>query len=240
MNRTFHPEPTGCPYCSNKKVSKNNSLAALHPELAAQWHPTKNGKQTPEQVVSGSSKPVWWKCPKGPDHEWQERVIKRTSRAFNCPFCANKRVSVTNSLAACFPDIAAEWHPTKNGDVTPDQVVAGTHDVYWWQCTNNPNHQWPASLDKRTGAGRGCPVCNHGWTIAAIRGFVDSLKDHLTAFTPAELYKLFQQNGLLQASGRGKTFVKALATGRFPLEEIEKFVEGQPSIVDDFVGDPDP
>src|SRR5215207_4332796 len=108
MNRTFHPKPTGCPYCSNKKVSKNNSLAALHPELAAQWHPTKNGKQTPEQVVSGSSKPVWWKCPKAPDHEWQERVIKRTSRAFNCPFCANKRVSVTNSLAACFPDIAAE------------------------------------------------------------------------------------------------------------------------------------
>jgi hypothetical protein len=167
MTRTFHPEPTGCPYCSNKKVSKTNSLAALYPELATQWH------------------------------------------------------------------------PTKNGDLTPDQVVAGSHDVYWWQCPDNPNHQWPASLDKRTGAGRGCPVCNQEWTIAAIRGFVDSLKDHIALLTPAELYKLFQQHGLLQARGKGRTFLKALAIGRFPLEEIDKFAQGQPSLVDDFLGDPD-
>jgi len=44
---------------------------------------------------------------------------------------------------------------------------------------------------------------------------------------------------LLQATGKGRTFVKALATGRFPLEEIDKFAQGQPSLVDDFVGDPD-
>lgn len=32
--------------------------------------------------------------------------------------------------------------------------------------------------------------------------------------------------------------MKALATGRFPLEEIEKFVTGRPSLVDQFIGDP--
>jgi positive regulator of sigma E activity len=239
MNRTFHPQPTGCPYCSNAKVSDSNSLAALYPELAAQWHPTKNENLAPEQIVPGSNKRVWWECPEGPDHEWPEQVLKRTSRGYNCPFCASKRVSVTNSLATLFPDVAAQWHPTKNGDLTPGQVVAGSHEVYWWQCPDNPNHQWPASLDKRTGAGRSCPVCNQGWTIAAIRGFVDSLKDHIALLTPAELYKLFQQHGLLQARGKGRTFVKALATGRFPLEEIDKFAQGQPSLVDDFLGDPD-
>jgi hypothetical protein len=84
----------------------------------------------------------------------------------------------------------------------------------------------------------GCPYCNRGWTLPAIQAFVSSLKDYLYNFTPAELYLLFQQNGLLQTKGKGKTFVKALATGRFPKEEIEKFVNGEPSLVDEFVQDP--
>jgi hypothetical protein len=49
---------------------------------------------------------------------------------------------------------------------------------------------------------------------------------------------LFQQNGLLRMYGKGKSFVKALATGRFPSEEIEKFVKGKASLVDEFVQDP--
>src|SRR5262249_54579807 len=55
-------------------------------------------------------------------------------------------------------------------------------------------------------------------------------------FTPAELYLLFQQNGLL-GTGKRKGFVKALATGRFPKEEIDKFINKQPSLVDAFVQD---
>ena len=31
-------------------------LSESHPELAAQWHPTKNGDLTPEKVTAGSSK----------------------------------------------------------------------------------------------------------------------------------------------------------------------------------------
>jgi Hypothetical methyltransferase/Type III restriction enzyme, res subunit len=57
----------------------------------------------------------------------------------------------------------------------------------------------------------------------------------LHTFTPAELYLLFQQNGLLQTEGRSKAFVKALATGRFPRKEIEKFVNDAPSLVDEFI-----
>ena len=64
-------------------------------------------------------------------------------------------------------------------------------------------------------------------------------KEDLQSFTPAELYLIFQQNGLLQSHGKGRDFVKALATGRFPDDEIEKFVAGDPSLVDEFVGTPD-
>ena len=34
---------SGCPYCSGRSVGSDNSLAALYPLLAKEWHPEKNG-----------------------------------------------------------------------------------------------------------------------------------------------------------------------------------------------------
>src|SRR5262249_10560914 len=113
-----------------------------------------------------------------------------------------------------------------------------SENVIWWKCPNGPDHEWQVKVEHRTRLGSGCPYCNRGWTLPAIRSFVTSLKDYLDTFTPAELYVLFQQNGLLSMYGKGKAFVKALATGRFPKEEITKFVNGEPSLVDQFVQDP--
>lgn len=104
------------------------TLAEAFPELAKQWHPTKNGDLTPDDVTPGSSKRVWSRCPKGPDHEWKAAVSLRALRAVGCPFCRGLRVPVTNSLAARFPDVAAQRHPTNSGDLTPSEVVAVLND----------------------------------------------------------------------------------------------------------------
>ncbi|MBV9452550.1 MAG: DEAD/DEAH box helicase family protein [Rubrobacter sp.] len=226
----------GCPYCARQQVSVTNSLAALYPELAAQWHPTKNENLTPEQIIAGSKREAWWLCSEGPDHEWEAPVGERTG-GNGCPYCRALRVSVTNSLASLHPELAKQWHPTKNGDLFPEQVVAGSHQKVWWQCPKGLDHEWEASVVKRTRGGRGCPLCNQGWTLAVVRSFVTSLKDHLPSLTPAELYAIFQQRGLLQTTGKSRAFVKALATGRFPQTEIEKFAEGKPSLVDEFIED---
>ena len=54
---------------ANKRERKT---VADFPELVAQWHPTKNGEVTPDQVTAGNKKKkLWWTCPKGPDHQWQ-------------------------------------------------------------------------------------------------------------------------------------------------------------------------
>jgi very-short-patch-repair endonuclease len=148
----------GCPFCAGKQVSVTNSLASLDPELAQEWHPTKNGNITPSMVTAGSGKEVWWKCSEGPDHEWQAPVNARNS-GFGCPYCRGFEVSVTNSLAVLYPDIAKEWHPTKNGDTTPDQVVIGSGRKYWWQCSSDKSHEWPAQVYSRTKMGTGCPIC---------------------------------------------------------------------------------
>ena len=131
-----------------------------YPDLVAQWHPTKNGVVSPEQVFAGSSRRCWWKCPAGPDHEWRTTVNNRTSAGMGCPCCSGRKLSVTNSLAALHLDIAAQWHPTKNGAVTAKQVVAGSHKKCWWQCPEGCDHEWEAMVITRTGGGKGRPSAN--------------------------------------------------------------------------------
>ena len=78
----------GCPYCAGKKVLAGyNDLATTRPDLAAEWHPSRNGDLYPDSVTAGSSKKVWWRCERG--HEWEAKVVSR-KRGFSCPYCREK------------------------------------------------------------------------------------------------------------------------------------------------------
>ena len=144
---------TGCPYCSGKRVSSDNSLKKLNPELAKQWHPTKNGDLLPTGVTASSNKKVWWKCKKG--HEWQA-IIGSRSKGIGCPFCSNQRVCDDNSLKKLNPELAKQWHPTKNGDLLPSGITAGSNKKVWWKCKKG--HEWEATICNRSN-GTSCPYC---------------------------------------------------------------------------------
>lgn len=148
----------GCPYCSNRKVDGKNTLSAINPQLAAQWHPTKNGNLKPDNIVFCSSKKVWWKCSVARDHEWQAILVNR-SKGVGCPFCAHQKVSKSNCLASTHPQIAKQWHPHKNGDLKPSDVVAGSRKKVWWCCDKSPYHDWCTAIEARSG-GHGCPYCS--------------------------------------------------------------------------------
>jgi hypothetical protein len=146
---------SGCPYCSGRKASKESSLSTCRPELAAQWHPGKNGELTPGKVTPGSNLIVWWVCDK--DHEWRARIANRSSGS-GCPYCTGRKVSKENNLSVHHPELAAQWHPGKNGTLTPDKVTSGTHLKVWWLCKNG--HEWRASIGSRSKSnGTGCPYC---------------------------------------------------------------------------------
>jgi hypothetical protein len=148
---------TGCPMCAGTRVSPERSLAAVAPKVAATWHPTRNGRLRPENVMPGSARKVWWQCPKGPDHEWQMAIVNRRARP-NCPFCGNRRLSRTNSLATVEKNIARDWHPTKNGKLQPTDVVHVSSKMVWWRCKYG--HEWYATVISRTrNGGTGCPGC---------------------------------------------------------------------------------
>ena len=146
----------GCPYCSGRRVLPGfNDLATVNPNLAAEWHPDKNGDLRPSDVTTGASVTVWWKCCQG--HEWQA-TIKSRSRGSGCPVCSGKTIiHGVNDLATKYPQLASEWHPTKNGSLTPDCISPGSHAKVWWLCANG--HEWPASSNHRTSKTRNCPYC---------------------------------------------------------------------------------
>lgn len=152
---------SACPYCFGKKVALSNSLAITHPELAKEWHPTKNGDLTPYDYKIGSNKKVWWKCPKGIDHEWYGNRKRKSGRGIQqgCPICSGQKVVLSNCLATTHPNIAKEWHPTKNGDLTPYDFTVGSTKKIWWKCDKGVDHEWLTTAYSRAHGKTGCPFC---------------------------------------------------------------------------------
>ena len=149
---------TGCPVCTRRiAVTGENDLATTHPDLACQWHPTKNRACMPQDVVAGTRRKAWWICDKG--HEWEATVASRTSNGNGCPVCAGKSViSGENDLSSMYPDIGIEWHPTKNAPLTPQMVTAYSNRKAWWVCSLG--HEYFAIIAHRTEQGSGCPYCS--------------------------------------------------------------------------------
>lgn len=151
-------EGSGCPYCSGKRVQPgDNDLATVKPELAAQWHPEKNGSLTPESVTPYSNRRVWWRCPAG--HEYQAMISARSSSGSGCPYCKGRKVMPGfNDLASQQPKVAAEWAQDLNGALTPDMVTTGSHKKVWWRCSEG--HVWRSVIFTRArGTFCSCPVC---------------------------------------------------------------------------------
>ena len=156
------------------------TLAFHNPEIAKQWHPTKNGDLTVDDISYGSNKIVWWKCNslECPDaevggYEWEDKISDRTgSKGNRCRACSGKALTDKNRLSMTYPDIAAQWHATRNGDQTPDTVSHGSSKEVWWKCNSLEcpyaevgGHEWEESIGVRTNPSRkrsksaGCPAC---------------------------------------------------------------------------------
>ena len=146
----------GCPYCAGKKSSEDYNLQKLFPEIAKEWHPTKNGKLTPKECTQGSDKKVWWICPK--NHSYYSAISEKTrKKPSGCPYCAGKKAYDGNSLETLFPEVAKEWHPNMNGEHTLKAATYGSSKKAWWLCPNH--HSYESTISNRTRMKSGCPYC---------------------------------------------------------------------------------
>ncbi|MBR4868719.1 MAG: zinc-ribbon domain-containing protein [Clostridia bacterium] len=159
-------------YSQYLALEKENSLAAKYPNIASEWHPSKNGNLTPNLFSFGSGKKVWWRCSKG--HEWLAPIYSRTA-GNNCPICAGRKLLTGfNDLQTLYPNIALEWHPNKNGPLTPNNILSGSHKKVWWRCENE--HEWETTVVGRTSKNSGCPYC---LGIKPLNGYNDLMTANL-------------------------------------------------------------
>jgi len=79
----------GCGCCAGFQVGYSNCLATKRPDIAGEWHPTLNGKLTPNDVTSCSNKEAWWLCSNVKcNYEWNSIISNRTGcNANGCPKC---------------------------------------------------------------------------------------------------------------------------------------------------------
>jgi hypothetical protein len=163
--RSRTQDKTECLYCSGQRTLAGfNDLASQLPEIAAEWHPTKNGDLTPDKIHTGAGLSAWWKCNEG--HEWQASVFDRKTRNYGCPYCSGRKSTQgENDIATTHPQLATEWHPTKNGDLTPSMISAGANVKAWW--LGICGHEWETYTYNRK-AGKGCPKCSHNTSRAEI------------------------------------------------------------------------
>ena len=128
-----------------------------NPTLMAEWNWKKNNELglNPKELTLGSHKKAWWKCLRG--HKWVT-TIKNRNKGTCCPFCSgNKVLKGFNDLATINPKLASEWNYEKNGDVTPENVTAGSNKKVWWKCEKG--HEWQSTIVNRN-KGNDCPICN--------------------------------------------------------------------------------
>ena len=64
----------------------------------------------------------------------------------------------SKSLAKIYPDISKEWHPNKNGLITPEMVAPVSNKKVWW--LGSCGHEYLMSISTRTNSNCGCPYCN--------------------------------------------------------------------------------
>ncbi|WP_105035164.1 zinc-ribbon domain-containing protein [Cryobacterium aureum] len=146
----------GCLVCAGRMVEWGKTgLLLTDTALSFEWHHERNGTLTPGRVLAGAGTSIWWLCAN--EHVYPATLDSRATGT-GCAVCANLKIEVgANDLETTHPHVAVTWHPTMNGDMTPQHVVAGnSRTKFWWLC--DEGHPYDALITSRV-AGKGCRYC---------------------------------------------------------------------------------
>ena len=144
-----------CKVCLGQYIiPEYNSLKALYPNIAKEWDYENNTSCKPEDIAPKTNKTYYWKCSNG--HSYPATPNNKVKGKSKCNICYLEE----NSLSKQNSILSLEWHPTKNGNTTPENVTFGCNDSAWWLCPIC-FHEWEAKINNRN-IGRGCPNCSKG------------------------------------------------------------------------------
>lgn len=236
VQRSLNTKYNGCNICTGRKLDKSNSFKINYPKLFKEIHKSKNKKIDLNSLTISSTKYIYWQCPNVKDHVWKNKVYLRINQ--KCPYCTNYKLHKTNSLGYLYPEIAKQLHPSLNKNLDTYQIKATDNkEKYYWVCKINKEHIYEDTIRDQAILNLGCPLCSKSfrWNRNTLKAFLISIRDHIGSLTPAEKFLIFQQTGMPDRRTSTSNFIKNFATGKFPIEEIDKFISGKKSLVDDFI-----
>ena len=162
-NRTGKRRNKGnqCTVCQGRLIIPGfNSLLAKLKELGIEneWD-YNNNDVDPDTIPPHKNKTYMWLCSNGHQSYPASPNNKISNTGGNCPRCSHQKISPEFSLASVNPELSKEWHPTRNGNLTPTNVFANTNQSAIWICEKG--HEWPAKINNRNN-GKGCKECTKG------------------------------------------------------------------------------
>nr|WP_242024585.1 zinc-ribbon domain-containing protein [Trichocoleus sp. FACHB-591] len=240
---------TGCRVCNGTaerkrgKWQRRDSVAVEFPEeVAKYWCYEVNNKLEldPIKLTIGSGKEASFKCPID-DHEWVAKIATIAKHSWKkgnsgCPACRGLIATETTSLLTLYPEYVSQyWDYEKNNklDVFPDKVTRGSQQEAWFKCPHD-EYEWKARVGTITRrswnlGNNGCARC-FGWNLEAIRQFVASLESHIPNLTQAELYKIFEQSGILDTKNiEALKLVKDIIRSKLTGQKLRDVIQGKES-----------
>ncbi len=148
---------SSCPNCTALLEPK---LSTMNAKLSLDLHPTRNDPfVTADTLTLTHRSPLWWRCGDC-QHEFQATLRQRvagTAADRACPNCSGKNNSKE------FGALVQEWHPTKNGDLKPDNAIrndaVGRKRMCWWLCPSCA-FEWQSPAAVRLRGYGACPQCH--------------------------------------------------------------------------------
>jgi hypothetical protein len=236
----------GCQVCNGTNSRKRGEWKRGNPiavdfadEVAKYWFYEANNELglDPMKLTTGSSKEAFFKCPID-GHEWVATItaISKSWEKGNsgCPACRGLVTSETTSLIALYPDYVAKyWDYEKNSakGLHPNKLTRGSQREAWFKCPHD-RYEWKTRIGSITKSSwsqgnSGCACC-FGWNLEAIRQFVGSLEVHIPNLTQAELYKIFEQSGVLDTQNlEGLKIVKDIIKGKLSGQKLRDVIQGK-------------
>lgn len=119
----------GCPYCSGKKVKRENSFAYRHPEVMDEYDPAND--IDPYTVTEYSTKNVKWICRTDNTHKWSIPFVSRVHGEGTCKVCRGyqygKMFFEEHSECEKYYDKAKNEKPFESFTYMSNEEV-------WWKC----------------------------------------------------------------------------------------------------------
>ncbi len=85
------------------------------------------------------------------------------------------------SFGEAHPELVVQWHPTKNGDLTPFDIAKASNKKVWWIC--HKGHEWQATVGHRH-FGSGCPFCSNRIVLEGYNDFAHAHPELATQWHP--------------------------------------------------------